>query len=74
MLSLFCFFLQLSFQHKVGVLFCRAGQSSEEEMYNNETGSPALDQFLDLLGDKVQLKGFTKYRGQLDTTGTKTTS
>lgn len=67
----FLFFLQLSFQLKVGILFCRAGQSTEEEMYNNETGSPALDQFLDLLGHKVQLKGFTKHRAQQDTTGTK---
>ncbi|XP_062320392.1 signal-induced proliferation-associated 1-like protein 2 isoform X2 [Osmerus eperlanus] len=56
----------LSFQHKVGVLYCRAGQSSEEEMYNNESGGPALEEFLDLLGQRVRLKGFTKYRAQLD--------
>lgn len=58
---------QLSFQVKVGVMYCRAGQSTEEEMYNNETAGPALEEFLDLLGEKVQLKGFTKYRAQLDT-------
>ncbi|XP_046903833.1 signal-induced proliferation-associated 1-like protein 1 [Hypomesus transpacificus] len=57
----------LSFQVKVGVLYCRAGQSSEEEMYNNEAAGPALEEFLELLGDKVRLKGFTKYRAQLDT-------
>ncbi|XP_046885096.1 signal-induced proliferation-associated 1-like protein 2 isoform X3 [Hypomesus transpacificus] len=56
----------LSFQHKVGVLYCRAGQSSEEEMYNNESAGPALEEFLDLLGQRVRLKGFTKYRAQLD--------
>ncbi|XP_016393948.1 signal-induced proliferation-associated 1-like protein 2, partial [Sinocyclocheilus rhinocerous] len=56
----------LSFQHKVGVLYCKAGQSTEEEMYNNENASPALDEFLDLLGQRVRLKGFTKYRAQLD--------
>ncbi|KAM6961299.1 signal-induced proliferation-associated 1-like protein 1 [Aplochiton taeniatus] len=57
----------LSFQVKVGVMYCRAGQSSEEEMYNNEHAGPALEEFLLLLGDKVRLKGFTKYRAQLDT-------
>lgn len=48
-------------------MYCRAGQSTEEEMYNNETAGPALEEFLELLGEKVRLKGFTKYRAQLDT-------
>lgn len=48
-------------------MYCRAGQSTEEEMYNNEMAGPALEEFLQLLGDKVRLKGFTKYRAQLDT-------
>ncbi|XP_069854235.1 signal-induced proliferation-associated 1-like protein 2 isoform X2 [Dipodomys merriami] len=56
----------LSFQHKIGVLYCKAGQSTEEEMYNNETAGPAFDEFLDLLGQRVRLKGFSKYRAQLD--------
>ncbi|XP_066532537.1 signal-induced proliferation-associated 1-like protein 1 isoform X4 [Hoplias malabaricus] len=57
----------LSFQLKVGVMYCMAGQSSEEEMYNNEAAGPALEEFLQLLGERVRLKGFTKYRAQLDT-------
>ncbi|XP_029449720.1 signal-induced proliferation-associated 1-like protein 2 isoform X2 [Rhinatrema bivittatum] len=56
----------LSFQHKIGILYCKAGQSSEEEMYNNETAGPAFEEFLDLLGQRVRLKGFNKYRAQLD--------
>uniref|UniRef100_A0A8C4YG30 Signal induced proliferation associated 1 like 2 n=1 Tax=Gopherus evgoodei TaxID=1825980 RepID=A0A8C4YG30_9SAUR len=56
----------LSFQHKIGVLYCKAGQSTEEEMYNNETAGPAFEEFLDLLGQRVRLKGFSKYRAQLD--------
>ncbi|XP_058242737.1 signal-induced proliferation-associated 1-like protein 2 isoform X3 [Hemibagrus wyckioides] len=56
----------LSFQHKVGVLYCKAGQSTEEEMYNNESAGPALDEFLDLLGHRVRLKGFNNYKAQLD--------
>uniref|UniRef100_A0A3B4ALJ2 Rap-GAP domain-containing protein n=1 Tax=Periophthalmus magnuspinnatus TaxID=409849 RepID=A0A3B4ALJ2_9GOBI len=57
----------LSQKHKVGVLLCRAGQSTEEEMYNNEEASPAFATFLELLGEQVLLKGFTKYAAQLDT-------
>ncbi|XP_028274594.1 signal-induced proliferation-associated 1-like protein 3 isoform X2 [Parambassis ranga] len=57
----------LSQKHKVGVLLCRAGQSTEEEMYNNEEASPAFSAFLELLGEQVLLKGFTKYAAQLDT-------
>lgn len=62
-----CFLsFQLSFQHKIGILYCKAGQSTEEEMYNNETAGPAFEEFLDLLGQRVRLKGFSKYRAQLD--------
>lgn len=57
----------LSQKHKVGVLLCRAGQSTEEEMYNNEEASSAFSAFLELLGEQVLLKGFTKYAAQLDT-------
>lgn len=35
-------------------------------MYNNETAGPAFEEFLDLLGQRVRLKGFSKYRAQLD--------
>ncbi|XP_039326897.2 signal-induced proliferation-associated protein 1 [Saimiri boliviensis] len=57
----------LSFQRKVGILYCRAGQGSEEEMYNNQEAGPAFTQFLTLLGNVVRLKGFESYRAQLDT-------
>ncbi|XP_037674817.1 signal-induced proliferation-associated 1-like protein 3 isoform X2 [Choloepus didactylus] len=53
-------------KHKVGILYCKAGQSSEEEMYNNEEAGPAFEDFLSLIGEKVCLKGFTKYAAQLD--------
>lgn len=36
-------------------------------MYNNEEASPTFSAFLELLGEQVQLKGFTKYAAQLDT-------
>uniref|UniRef100_A0A671N977 Signal-induced proliferation-associated 1-like protein 3 n=1 Tax=Sinocyclocheilus anshuiensis TaxID=1608454 RepID=A0A671N977_9TELE len=57
----------LSQKHKVGILLCRAGQSTEEEMYNNEEATPAFTAFLELLGETVCLKGFNKYAAQLDT-------
>ncbi|KAL4622956.1 signal-induced proliferation-associated protein 1 isoform X1 [Arapaima gigas] len=56
----------LNFQRKVGVMYCRASQSSEEDMYNNESAGPAFEEFLDLLGERVRLLGFDKYRAQLD--------
>ncbi|XP_030402534.1 signal-induced proliferation-associated 1-like protein 3 isoform X2 [Gopherus evgoodei] len=54
-------------KHKVGILYCKAGQSSEEEMYNNEEAGPAFEEFLSLIGEKVCLKAFSKYAAQLDT-------
>uniref|UniRef100_A0A672UKL7 Signal induced proliferation associated 1 like 3 n=1 Tax=Strigops habroptila TaxID=2489341 RepID=A0A672UKL7_STRHB len=54
-------------RHKVGILYCKAGQSSEEEMYNNEEAGPPFEEFLMLLGEKVCLKAFSKYAAQLDT-------
>ncbi|XP_072346113.1 signal-induced proliferation-associated 1-like protein 3 isoform X2 [Scyliorhinus torazame] len=57
----------LSKKHKVGILYCTAGQGTEEEMYNNEEAGPAFEEFLEQLGEKVLLKGFTKYAAQLDT-------
>ena len=51
----------------MGVLYCRAGQSTEEEMYNNECAGPAFNEFLSLLGERVTLKAFSKYAAQLDT-------
>lgn len=59
--------MQLSYQLKVGIMYCKAGQSTEEEMYNNESAGPAFEEFLQLLGERVRLKGFDKYRAQLDT-------
>nr|XP_055029560.1 signal-induced proliferation-associated 1-like protein 3 [Misgurnus anguillicaudatus] len=57
----------LCHKHKVGILLCRAGQSTEEEMYNNEEATPAFTAFMELLGETVCLKGFSKYAAQLDT-------
>ncbi|XP_062523523.1 signal-induced proliferation-associated 1-like protein 1 [Corticium candelabrum] len=57
----------LSLKYRIGVIYCKEGQSTEDEMYGNEEGSPAFDYFLSQLGDKVILRGFAGYRAQLDT-------
>ncbi|BFZ07123.1 hypothetical protein BsWGS_10162 [Bradybaena similaris] len=64
----------ISNTYKVGIMYCKAAQATEEEMYNNENGGPIFEEFLNLISQKVRLKGFEKYRAGLDcktdTTGT----
>ncbi|KAJ1359354.1 hypothetical protein KIN20_018053 [Parelaphostrongylus tenuis] len=53
--------------YKFGVIYQRAGQISEEELFGNARSSPAFQEFLGVLGDTVELQGFMGYRGGLDT-------
>ncbi|GIY78704.1 rap1 GTPase-activating protein 1 [Caerostris extrusa] len=41
---------------KFGIIYQKRGQTTEEQMFGNETHSPAMEEFLQLLGDKVELK------------------
>lgn len=52
---------------KVGVIYVKEGQYTEEQILDNNENSPLFDEFLQLLGDKVRLRGFDKYKGGLDT-------
>ncbi|XP_047492045.1 uncharacterized protein LOC125041252 [Penaeus chinensis] len=52
---------------KVGVVYVRDNQFTEEEILDNNETSPLFEEFLQILGDKVRLKGFDKYKGGLDT-------
>ncbi|KJH53689.1 Rap/ran-GAP [Dictyocaulus viviparus] len=56
-------------RYKVGIMYCKAGQSTEEHMYNNEHSSEAFDEFLDFIGQRIRLKGWDQYKGGLDTRG-----
>lgn len=56
----------LTNHYKVGIMYCKAEQSTEEEMYNNEEAGPAFDEFLETIGKKVRLQGFNKYKAGLD--------
>jgi len=55
---------------KFGILFATGNQGGvEDEMYGNENGDMLFDEFLGLLGTKVCLRGWNKFRGGLDTSG-----
>lgn len=42
---------------KVGVIYVKEGQYAEEEILDNNDNSPLFEEFLQILGDKVRLKG-----------------
>ncbi|XP_036339161.1 uncharacterized protein LOC118748671 [Rhagoletis pomonella] len=52
---------------KVGVIYVKEDQYSEEQILDNNENSILFDEFLTLLGDRVRLRGFDKYKGGLDT-------
>ncbi|KAJ8792533.1 hypothetical protein J1605_019752 [Eschrichtius robustus] len=56
-----------SVNFKFGVLFAKDGQLTDDDMFSNEIGSDAFQKFLNLLGETITLKGWTGYRGGLDT-------
>ncbi|XP_053959716.1 rap1 GTPase-activating protein 1 isoform X2 [Anastrepha ludens] len=51
---------------KFGVLYQRYGQTTEEELFSNNNSSPAFEEFLDVLGQRIKLKDHRGYRGGLD--------
>jgi hypothetical protein len=57
---------------KFGVLYCAAGQSTEDQFYGNENPSPAFEEFTDFLAEKIRLKGWRRYNGGLDTDSDRT--
>lgn len=52
---------------KVGVIYVKEGQMTEEEILDNNEESALFSEFLMLLGDRVKLRGFDRYKGGLDT-------
>ncbi|XP_035846703.1 rap1 GTPase-activating protein 2-like isoform X3 [Sander lucioperca] len=51
---------------KFGVIYQRFGQVSEEELFRNNVETPAFTEFLQQLGDTVELQDFKGFRGGLD--------
>jgi RAP1 GTPase activating protein 1 len=41
---------------KFGVLYQRFAQTTEEQLFSNQHSSPALDEFLSMLGQRINLK------------------
>ncbi|KMQ93050.1 gtpase-activating rap ran-gap domain-like protein 3 protein [Lasius niger] len=58
-----------SVNFKFGVIYAREGQTTDDEMLSNERGSPGFETFLEILGERIRLKGWDKYRGGLDVKG-----
>uniref|UniRef100_A0A8B9NQE4 RAP1 GTPase activating protein n=1 Tax=Accipiter nisus TaxID=211598 RepID=A0A8B9NQE4_9AVES len=58
----------LSNHFKFGVIYQKLGQTSEEELFGTTEESPAFTEFLDILGQRVQLRDFKGFRGGLDVT------
>ncbi|KAG7209557.1 hypothetical protein KM043_015635 [Ampulex compressa] len=58
-----------SVNFKFGVIYAKQGQTTDDEMLSNEWGSPGFERFLEILGERIQLKGWDKYRGGLDVKG-----
>jgi len=52
---------------KFGILYQKFGQLTEEAIFGNRTHSAAMDEFLEMLGQKVELSSHEGYRGGLDT-------
>lgn len=64
-LILFNFSSLLRRAHRHHRIIAIQGQFTEEQILDNNENSPMFEEFLQLLGDKVRLRGFDKYKGGL---------
>ena len=53
--------------YKFGFIYQKFGQVTEETLFGNRRHSPAMDEFLDMLGDRIDLSQHRGYKGGLDT-------
>ena len=60
---------QYTKSHKIGILYCKNRVKDENDLFSAKEGSPAYNEFLEFLGEKVRLKGWNKYSGGLDIEG-----
>ena len=42
---------------KFGVIYAQSGQFTDDEFFSNTQGSAEFEKFLNLLGDRITLKG-----------------
>ncbi|XP_056586241.1 rap1 GTPase-activating protein 2b isoform X2 [Triplophysa dalaica] len=57
---------ELNNTYKFGVVYQKFGQTSEEQLFGNSEETPAFTEFLQVLGDCVELQDFKGFRGGLD--------
>jgi len=57
---------QLNNNYKFGMLLAKRGQNTEQEFFANTGVSGPYQRFLDLIADRVTMKGWKKYRAGLD--------
>jgi len=53
--------------YKFGIICVKNNQTKDDEYYGNKPDNPDFDQFLSFIGTKIDLQGWTKYSGGLDT-------
>ena len=53
--------------YKFGVIYQKLNQTTEEELFSNNSTCSAMDTFLAMIGEKIDLKGHTGFSGGLDT-------
>ena len=58
--------VQLSRRCKFGAVLVRHGQTDENEIFANAM-VPSFERFMDLLADRVQLRGWQRFAGGLNT-------
>ncbi|KAI9249448.1 hypothetical protein BDA99DRAFT_219093 [Phascolomyces articulosus] len=54
-------------RYKFGVIYVKEGQTKEEEWLSNEHDSEKLDRFLNIIGRRIELQGYTGWAAGLDT-------
>jgi RAP1 GTPase activating protein 1 len=48
--------------YKFGIIYQKHGQVTEEQMFGNRTHSPAMEEFMEMLGQKINLSEHRGYR------------
>ncbi|KAJ6244461.1 rap gtpase-activating protein [Anaeramoeba flamelloides] len=52
--------------YKIGVLYAGEGQTTSKQYLSNTKSSQDFEEFLEILGDKIELYGWNKFKGGLD--------
>ena len=51
--------------YRVGVVYCGENHTTEAEMFQSPTDIPSFSDFLNIIGEEIELEGWGGYRGQL---------